>query len=804
MSSNTLYDAIALVRAGKNDEARQLIFDIIRNDSQNEMAWMWLAETLTSDVDRMKVLKACANINPESKIARMAITKLQEKFNEKEVTLPAESPFWEGATFDPNIADRTGHTGAIIGFDGSFILSDVADFNDVIDLRLTSSEVMESKNATSNNENLSQTEKSVEPFLTTTDDETVAQYARYAGSNVPTSPVRRLYPEKEELEFEPDLSDYLHEEHVENKFDKTGAPPSRVPLYNESLVGGENQNELSIEELGFSDEETNGKDDNTLQDNKVQRPYADLFEEDMVEDHVIQSEVEENKRIKKKKERNKLVGLILGLFIIIAVLCGVLIFVLSGFSFGRDQTAVLPTQLVIPTETTSPTLTWTLHPTITGTPEPTITPTKLPTATEIVEINDQAISLANANSVLLKISQPISSEFFRNLAGDRLAIIDQKTIQVWNALNGEREFVLSGHNDLVTDVVFSNDGKFLVSGARDFSVILWDLSSGQPVKTFGMDSATINRIYGDRTKNYPRDVSVDFSPDGTTIAAGAFGLVNILDISSGLTRGTYSLSDEAISIAAQDPSNRFGFTVKFNENGWVLAAAMSKNLVGLDTIDAALLYQFELGAKGQVSFPVDRTHLLEADTGGITIRNMVDGTVINGFGGRKVKPNQAPPSFILSESGKILGIETDAAENEFELAVWNVAEDSSLMNFKGICVDNQCSIPVYAFFPDDERIIVTRQGNDNSLEVVYVNLISHEIILRITGMNNGIRALAASPNGELAAGLDGSGILRIWNMVSGDVLASFETPGLDFLEFSRDGQFIFAWDEDSIYTWGLP
>ena len=79
MSSNTLYDAIALVRAGKNDEARQLIFDIIRNDSQNEMAWMWLAETLTSDVDRMKVLKACANINPESKIARMAITKLQEK-----------------------------------------------------------------------------------------------------------------------------------------------------------------------------------------------------------------------------------------------------------------------------------------------------------------------------------------------------------------------------------------------------------------------------------------------------------------------------------------------------------------------------------------------------------------------------------------------------------------------------------------------------------------------------------------------------------------------------------------------------
>ncbi len=804
MSSNTLYDAIALVRAGKNEDARQLIFDIIRNDSQNEMAWMWLAETLTSDVDRMKVLKACANINPESKIARMAITKLQEKFNEKEATLPSESPFWEGATFDPNIADRTGHTGAIIGFDGSFILSDVSDFDDVIDLRLTSSEVLESKKAALINEEKSLPAKSAEPFLPTTDDEPTTQYSRYAGRDVPTSPVKRLYPEKEELEFEPDLSDYLHEEHVENNYDKTVVPINRVPLYNQKTAGDENLNDLSIEELGFSDDESLVQNDATIQTDKVQRPYADLFEEDLVEDHVIQNEVEENTKNRKKKERNKLVVLLLGLFVIIAVLCGVLIVVLGGFTFGSTQTTSLPTQLVIPTETTLPTPTWTLIPTVTGTPEPTFTPTMLPTATAIVEISDKAISAANANAVLLKIDQPISGEFFSNLSGNRIAIPDERTIQIWNVLTGEREFVLSGHNDLVTDIVFSEDGKYLVSGARDFSVILWDLSSGQVIKTFGMDGSTINRIYGDRTKNYPRDVSVDFSPDGTTIAAGAFGVVNILDISSGLTRGTFSLSDEALSAAAQDPTNIVGFKVKFNENGWVLAAAMSKNLVGLDTLDAALLYQYELGAKGQVSFPIDRNQILEADTGGITIRNLEDGVVINGFGGRKVKPNQAPPAFVLSETGKVLGIETDAAENEFELAVWNVADDASLMNFKGICVDGQCEIPVFGLFPDDERIIVTRQGNDSSLEVIYVNLISHEIILRITGMTNGVKALAASPKGDLAAGLDDAGILRIWNMVSGDVITSFETPTLDFVEFSRDGQFIYAWDENAIYAWGLP
>ncbi|NTW42987.1 MAG: hypothetical protein HGB14_00820, partial [Anaerolineaceae bacterium] len=66
------------------------------------------------------------------------------------------------------------------------------------------------------------------------------------------------------------------------------------------------------------------------------------------------------------------------------------------------------------------------------------------------------------------------------------------------------------------------------------------------------------------------------------------------------------------------------------------------------------------------------------------------------------------------------------------------------------------------------------------------------------------KALAASPNGDLAAGLDDAGMLRIWNMVSGDVITTFETPTLDLVEFSRDGQFIYAWDENSIYVWGLP
>ncbi|MHB8134883.1 MAG: WD40 repeat domain-containing protein [Anaerolineaceae bacterium] len=806
MSTSTLYDAIALVRAGKNEEARQNLFDIIRNDSQNEMAWMWLAETLNSDIDRMKVLKACAKVNPDSKIAKMAITKLQEKFNNQEIVMPPESPFLEDATYDPNLPERTGHTGAIIGFDGSFILSDVSDFDDIIDLRTGShtysTEPVESKEQS----DVTKTFTAPDQISSSTDSEIVAEPPLDAKTDVPTTPIRRLYPENEELNYEPDLSNYLKGE-IDESPSTTLPPANRVPLYKQKDDVDDQLNkldDLSIEELGFSDEDT------VIGDNKSnvpfinQRPFGDLLEDDLIEDHVIQNDFEENAKRRKKRERSRLLILIVGIFAIIAILCGVLYFLLSGFSFGLPKNNVPPTQLILPTQTLAPTVTNTLMPTVTNTPQPTFTPTAIPTPTALVEISEKAISQLNANAIILKLDQPLKSKFFKNLDGNLVAIADGKSIRVWNLATGEIQVTLSGHNDLVTDAVFSDDDKFLVSGAKDFSIILWDLTTGNAVKTFGMDANTINRIYGDRTKRYPTDVTVDFSPDGSALAAGAFGIVNILDIPSGVTRGTFSLSDEALKIAAQDLTNLRGFKVKFDESGWVLSAAMSKNLVGLDTVDAALLYQYELGSKGQVTYSVNRTILVEADTGGVTVRHLLDGAVINGFGGRKVKPNQAPPDFVLTEDGSLLGIETDARENEFELALWDVEGDTGLMNFKGICISEVCKIPAYALYPAGDQIIVSRQGNDDSIEVILVDLQSHEILFRLDALQGGVKSLAFSPDGHLAAGLDGTGKLYVWNMENGDELVSKQSGSPDYVEFSRDGQFIYGWNSTTLFAWGNP
>ncbi len=73
----TLNQAIDLLNAGRKDEARRLLLQILKADPRHEIAWMWLVETLPNNQQRLAALEQCLKINPNSQMARTAWQRIK-------------------------------------------------------------------------------------------------------------------------------------------------------------------------------------------------------------------------------------------------------------------------------------------------------------------------------------------------------------------------------------------------------------------------------------------------------------------------------------------------------------------------------------------------------------------------------------------------------------------------------------------------------------------------------------------------------------------------------------------------------
>ncbi|MBX7173957.1 MAG: TIR domain-containing protein, partial [Pyrinomonadaceae bacterium] len=95
-----------------------------------------------------------------------------------------------------------------------------------------------------------------------------------------------------------------------------------------------------------------------------------------------------------------------------------------------------------------------------------------------------------------------------------------ETMRIWDLATGQCLKTLVGHSDSVLAVAVSSDGKFIVSGSSDETVRIWDLATGQCLKTLVGHS---DSVWG-----------VAVSSDGKFIVSGSSDeTVRIWDLATG-------------------------------------------------------------------------------------------------------------------------------------------------------------------------------------------------------------------------------------------------------------------------------
>jgi len=349
---------------------------------------------------------------------------------------------------------------------------------------------------------------------------------------------------------------------------------------------------------------------------------------------------------------------------------------------------------------------------------------------------------------------------------------DDNTIRVWDVSTGVNLMTLRGHNNRVWSVAISPDGKWIASASFDRTIKLWDAETGAELHTL--------RGHGDSV------ISVSFSPDGERIASSAAdGTIRIWNVNSG---------NELLSI---NEPGAYVFSVDFSPDGTKLVSCSTSR----DEEKSVKLWDSQ---QGELLRKVSRAHM---DNWGVSNLCQAgfnnDGTRIFLVAWGQVwildaetleievaipKAHTGNLKAVFSPDGK----QIVSAGIYGELKIWNATNGLHLRTLRGHidCING------VAFSPDGSRIVSASE--DGTIKLWDTYRWRDDIIL-IAHPNNPIHAVAFSPNGTRLVSGSTDRQLKIWDTRTWRELRTLRghTDTVASVAFSPDGRYIVSGSHDS-------
>lgn len=313
-------------------------------------------------------------------------------------------------------------------------------------------------------------------------------------------------------------------------------------------------------------------------------------------------------------------------------------------------------------------------------------------------------------------------------------------IRIWDLENKLERFILKGHEGDVETLDFSKDGKYLASGSTDGKIILWNALSGKKLVTLTGHQSNVK--------------SVIFHPnDSLLLSAGSDKVIRVWEIPSGKLQRTFGEHTQSI------------YALALNSKGEKLISG------GLD--QKIKLWDFKTGALEKVlaetQYPVfdleispNDSLVLSAggskfeDKGELKVWSFISGNLITDLEGHQAEIYQAR----FSPNGLNI-ISAGGSDIRSELKYWNVQNEVLVRNLEG----HISRVRAVVFDKTGKQII--SGGGENSGNISELKIWDTDtgsFLQSLEGYVSPVKALAVNQQGDWMASGYADGTIRLWNL----------------------------------------
>lgn len=307
-------------------------------------------------------------------------------------------------------------------------------------------------------------------------------------------------------------------------------------------------------------------------------------------------------------------------------------------------------------------------------------------------------------------------------------------IRVWNVSTGQPIRTFKAHSDTVLCLAFSPDGKTLTTASRDDTMRWWNIHTGENIKTF-------SEYLGGRSYS-------KYSPDGKTIAIERHDEVWLRDASTGKNLNTFKGHTQYIAGIAFSPKKSIIATGSADKTARLWDAHTGKNIKTYEG-HTHTVYAPVFSANGNKLATHCRDNALR-------LWNINTGKNIITHQRKRQGVN-----FTFSPDSRLLAIGSEAGE----VSLWNTNTGERIKTFVG-----HSSYVYSPLYSSDGNTIVT-YSKDRSVRLWNVqtgeNIKTHNII-------GTVNSVVHSPDEGLIAITSHKETVSLWNVETGQLIKTFE------------------------------